>query len=160
MKNMFLARYNPWGKTKREQLQLWNNLFFDPQKTNIDEQIDLVLILDNMLQQDEHAKIEQFIETMPGTAPAPCAISRAIASGSHHWMIAFFVTSSQLGSIIKCVCMKVYSFCCYFYSSHYGSNCLHLHTVLLAQGEGEVVETAVVVLIYLYLSSLFYLLCF
>ena len=22
MKNMFLARYNPWGKTKREQLQL------------------------------------------------------------------------------------------------------------------------------------------
>ena len=43
MKNMFLARYNPWGKTKREQLQLWNNLSFDPQKTDIDEQIDLVL---------------------------------------------------------------------------------------------------------------------
>ena len=26
MKNMFLARYNPWGKTKRDQLQSWNNL--------------------------------------------------------------------------------------------------------------------------------------
>ena len=26
LKNMFLARYNPWGKTKREQLQSWNNL--------------------------------------------------------------------------------------------------------------------------------------
>ena len=43
MKNMFLARYNPWGKTKREQLQSLNNLSFDPQKTDIDEQIDLVL---------------------------------------------------------------------------------------------------------------------
>ena len=43
MKNMFLARYNPRGKTNREQLQLWNNLSFDPQKTDIDEQIDLVL---------------------------------------------------------------------------------------------------------------------
>ena len=32
MKNMFLARYNPWGKTKREQLQSWNNLSFDPKK--------------------------------------------------------------------------------------------------------------------------------
>ena len=30
MKNMFLARYNPWGKTKRKQLQSWNNLSFDP----------------------------------------------------------------------------------------------------------------------------------
>ena len=61
LKNMFLARYNPWGKTKREQLQSWNNLSFDPQKTNI----DLVLTLGNMLQQDEHSKMEKFIETMP-----------------------------------------------------------------------------------------------
>ena len=29
MKNMFLARYNPWVKTKRDQLQSWNNLSFD-----------------------------------------------------------------------------------------------------------------------------------
>ena len=58
---MFLARYNPWGKTKREQLQSWNNLSFDPQKTDIDEQIDLVLTL----QQDKHSKMEKFIETMP-----------------------------------------------------------------------------------------------
>ena len=65
LKNMFLARYNPWGKTKREQLQLWNNLFFNPQKTDIDEQIDLVLTLGNMLQKDEHSKMEKFIETMP-----------------------------------------------------------------------------------------------
>ena len=59
MKNMFLARYNPSGKTKREQLQSWNNLSFDPQKT------DLVRILGDMLQQDEHTKMEKFIETMP-----------------------------------------------------------------------------------------------
>ena len=64
MKNMFLTRYNPWGKTKREQLQSWNNLSFDSQKTDIDEQIDLVLTLGNMLQQDEQAKMEKFIETM------------------------------------------------------------------------------------------------
>ena len=62
---MFLARYNPWGKTKREHLQSWNNLSFDPQKTDIDEPIDLVLTLGNMLQQDEHSKMEKFIETMP-----------------------------------------------------------------------------------------------
>ena len=35
LKNMFLARYNPWGKTKREHLQLWNNLSFNPQKTDV-----------------------------------------------------------------------------------------------------------------------------
>ena len=50
---MLLAGYNPWGKTKREQLQSWNNLSFDSQKTDIDEQIDLVLTPGNMLQQDE-----------------------------------------------------------------------------------------------------------
>ena len=65
MKNMFLAKYNPWAKTKREQLQSWNNLSFDLQKMDIDEQIDLVLILGNKLQQDEHSKMEKFIETMP-----------------------------------------------------------------------------------------------
>ena len=65
LKNMFLARYNPWGKTKREQLQLWNNLSFDPQKTDFNEQIDLVRTLGNMLQQDKHSKMEKFIETMP-----------------------------------------------------------------------------------------------
>ena len=62
---MFLARYNPWGKKKREQLQSWNNLSFDPQNTDIDEQIDLVLTSGNMLQQDEQSKMEKFIETMP-----------------------------------------------------------------------------------------------
>ena len=61
LENMFLARYNPWGKTKRTQLQLWNNLSFDPQKTDIDKEIDL----GNMLQQDEQAKMKKIIETMP-----------------------------------------------------------------------------------------------
>ena len=57
MKNMFLARYNQWGKTKREQFQSWNNLSFGPQKTNIEEQINLVLTLGNMLQLDEQVKM-------------------------------------------------------------------------------------------------------
>ena len=60
MKNMFLVRSNPWGKAKRDQLQSWNNLSFDPQKTDIDEQIDLVLTLGNMLKQDKQAKIKGF----------------------------------------------------------------------------------------------------
>ena len=38
---------------------------FDPQKTDIDEQIDLVATLGNMLHQDEQVKMEKFIETMP-----------------------------------------------------------------------------------------------
>ena len=42
LKMMFLQRYNPWGKTKREQLQSWNILLFDPKKTDIDEHIDLI----------------------------------------------------------------------------------------------------------------------
>ena len=62
---MFLARCNPWRKTKRDQLQSWNNLSFDPQKTDIDKQIDLVSTLGNMLGQDGQAKMEKFIETMP-----------------------------------------------------------------------------------------------
>ena len=33
LKMMFLQRYNPWGKTKREQLQSWNILSFDPKKS-------------------------------------------------------------------------------------------------------------------------------
>ena len=59
-----MAKYNPWGKTKREQLQSWNNLSFDPKKTDIDEQIDLVATLGNMLKRDKHTKMENFIETM------------------------------------------------------------------------------------------------
>ena len=65
LKNMFLARYNAWRKTKRDQLQSWNNLSFDPQKTDVDEQIGLVSTLGNMLGQDKEAKMEKFIETMP-----------------------------------------------------------------------------------------------
>ena len=62
---MFLARYNPWGKTKRDQLQSWNNFSFDPQKTDIDKQINLVLTLGNMLKKDEQANMDKFIETLP-----------------------------------------------------------------------------------------------
>ena len=53
------------GKDKERTLRSWNNLFFDLQKTDIDEHIDLVATLGNMLKQDEHAKMEKFIETMP-----------------------------------------------------------------------------------------------
>ena len=45
-------------------MQLWNNLSFDPQKTDTDEKIDLVSTLGNMLGQDKQVKMEKFIETM------------------------------------------------------------------------------------------------
>ena len=65
LKLMFLQRYNPWGKTKREQLQSWNILLFDPKNTNVDQHIDLINTLGDMLDQKEEAKKEKFIETMP-----------------------------------------------------------------------------------------------
>ena len=65
LKTMFLQRYNPWGKTKREQLQSWNILSIDPTKTDVDEHIDLINTLGDMVDQKEEAKKEKFIETMP-----------------------------------------------------------------------------------------------
>ena len=41
LKTMFLQIYNPWGKTKQEQLQSWNILIFDLQKMDTDEHLDL-----------------------------------------------------------------------------------------------------------------------
>ena len=65
LKMIFLQRYNPWGKTKREQLQLWNILSFDPKNTDVDEHIDLINTLGDMVDQKEETKMEKFIETMP-----------------------------------------------------------------------------------------------
>ena len=60
LKTVFLQRYNPWGKTKREQLQSWNVLSFNPQKTDVYEHIDLINTLGDMVDQKE-----KFTETMP-----------------------------------------------------------------------------------------------
>ena len=65
LKMMFLQRYNPWGKTKREQLQSWNILSFNPKTKDVDEYIDLINTLGDMVDQKEEAKKEKFIETMP-----------------------------------------------------------------------------------------------
>ena len=65
LKMLFLQRYNPWGKTKREQLQSWNILSFNPKTTDIDEHINLINTLGDMVDQKEEAKKEKFIETMP-----------------------------------------------------------------------------------------------
>ena len=52
-------------KTKREQLQSWNILLFDPKKKDVDEHIDLINTLGDMVDQNEEVKKERFIETMP-----------------------------------------------------------------------------------------------
>ena len=65
LKTMFLQRYNPWGKTKQDQLQSWDILVFDPQKMDIDEHIDLINTLDDMLGQRAESKMEKFIDTIP-----------------------------------------------------------------------------------------------
>ena len=56
LKMMFLQRYNPWGKTKREQLQSWNILSFNPETTDIDEHIDLINTLGDMVDQRKRPK--------------------------------------------------------------------------------------------------------
>ena len=65
LKTMLLQRYNPWGKTKQDQLQSWNMLVFYPQKMDIDEHIDLINTLGDMLGQTAETKMEKFIDTMP-----------------------------------------------------------------------------------------------
>ena len=65
LKTMFLQRYNPWGKTKREQLQSWNIVSFNPKNMDVDEHIDLINTLGDKVDQKEGAKKEKFIETMP-----------------------------------------------------------------------------------------------
>ena len=65
LKTMLLQRYNPWGKTKRDQQQSWNILMFDPQKMDVDEHIDLIDILGDMLGQKDESKKDKFIDTMP-----------------------------------------------------------------------------------------------
>ena len=65
LKTMFLQRYNPWGKTKRDQLQSWNILTFDPQKTDVDEHIDLINTLGDIIGQTAESKMEKFVDTMP-----------------------------------------------------------------------------------------------
>ena len=46
-------------------MQSWNILAFDPQKTDVDEHIDLINTLGDMLSQTEESKMEIFIDTMP-----------------------------------------------------------------------------------------------
>ena len=50
---------------RREQLQSWNILSFNPKTTDVDEHIDLINTLGDMVDQKEEAKKEKFIETMP-----------------------------------------------------------------------------------------------
>ena len=65
LKTMFLKRYNPWGKTKQDQLQSWNILMFNPQKMDVDEHVDLINTLGDMLGQKDESKKDKFIDTMP-----------------------------------------------------------------------------------------------
>ena len=65
LKTMFLQRYSPFGKTKRDQLPSWSILTFDPQKTDVDEHIDLINTLGNMLGQTAKSKMEKFVDTIP-----------------------------------------------------------------------------------------------
>ena len=50
---------------KREQLQSWNILSFNPKNTDVDEHINLINTFSDMVDQKEEAKMEKFIETMP-----------------------------------------------------------------------------------------------
>ena len=65
LKTVFLQWYHPWGMTKREQLQSWNILSFNPKKTDVEEHFDLIDTLGDMVDQKQEAIMEKFIETMP-----------------------------------------------------------------------------------------------
>ena len=60
---MFLQRYNLWGKNKG--INYNDGMSIDPQKTDVDEHIDLINTLGNMLGQTAKSKMEKFVDTMP-----------------------------------------------------------------------------------------------
>ena len=52
-------------------MQSWNILTFDPQKTDVDQHIDLINTLGYMLWQTEESKRDKFIDTMPTIIQMP-----------------------------------------------------------------------------------------
>ena len=79
LKMMFLQRYNPWGKTKREQLQLWNILAFNPKTMDVDEHLDLINTLGDMVDQKEEAKKSNTALFLHSKASANQRLSRHCA---------------------------------------------------------------------------------
>ena len=53
------------GQNKKDQIQSWNILTFDPQKTDVDKHIDLINTVGDMLCQTAKSKMEKFVNTMP-----------------------------------------------------------------------------------------------
>ena len=96
LKTMFLQRYNPLGKTKREQLQSWNILSFDPKNTDVDEHIDLINTLGDMLDQKEEAKKEKFIETMPTMIQTHLIICKDWADVKDKAVLGLYLHIAQL----------------------------------------------------------------
>ena len=87
LKTMFLQRCNPWYKTKREQLQSWNILSFNPKTTDVDEHINLINTLGDMVDQKEEAKKEKFIETMSmieSNFETPMMLSQGLTTRCHY----------------------------------------------------------------------------
>ena len=79
LKMIFLQRYNPWGKTKRDQLQSWNILTFDPQKTDFDEHIDLITC-ENLAKATKKAKeLEHIIRNCDPLAAAMSTLTQDTA---------------------------------------------------------------------------------
>ena len=95
LKTMFLQRYNPWGKMKREQLQSWNILSFNPKTTDVDEHIDLINTLGDMVDQKEEAKKEKFVETMPTMIQTHLIMCK-------DWAMVKDTAKSQEHIIMKC----------------------------------------------------------
>ena len=95
LKMMFLQRYNPRGKTKREQLQSWNILAFNPKTTDVDEHINLINTLGDMVDQKGEAKKEKFIETMPMTIQTHLIMCK-------DWDMVKDTTKSLEHMIMKC----------------------------------------------------------
>ena len=53
------------GKDKTRSIAIMEHAFFDPQKIDVDEHIDLINTSGDMLGQTAESKMEEFIDTMP-----------------------------------------------------------------------------------------------
>ena len=53
------------GKNKTRPIAVMEHSIFDPQKTDVDEHIDLINTLSDTFGQTEESKMEKFIDTMP-----------------------------------------------------------------------------------------------
>ena len=65
MRDLFLQRFNSWGRSHQEQLAAWNKLTFDPQNQDIDAFLVDLNTLGSMIASTDEQTLRRFKEAMP-----------------------------------------------------------------------------------------------